>query len=140
MSLTSTSQMKCPHCLIHYHENWEVFPFRREGNVLWDELGPAPVKWAYRSAICPACQQITLQIARLFSDDRICEDWRQVCPIGANRGPAPADVPNNIAQDYIEACNVLPISAKASAALARRCLQKMLNAQMDGLDGMISAN
>jgi hypothetical protein len=32
-----------------------------------------------------------------------------------------------IAEDYLEACNVLPISAKASAALSRRCLQNMLH-------------
>ena len=37
-------------------------------------------------------------------------------------------MPPEIAQDYVEACNVLPISAKASAALSRRCLQKMLHA------------
>ncbi|WP_229166405.1 DUF4145 domain-containing protein [Bradyrhizobium altum] len=49
-------------------------------------------------------------------------------PIGAKRGPVPAEVPASIAQDYIEACNVLPISAKASAALSRRCLQHMLRA------------
>ncbi|MBI5260255.1 MAG: DUF4145 domain-containing protein [Bradyrhizobium sp.] len=54
--------------------------------------------------------------------------WRQIHPIGANRGPVPNEVPPPIAQDYIEACNVLPISAKASAALSRRCLQNMLHA------------
>lgn len=37
-------------------------------------------------------------------------------------------MPKPIAADYIEACNVLPISAKASAALSRRCLQNMLHA------------
>jgi hypothetical protein len=55
-------------------------------------------------------------------------DWRQIYPIGANRGSVPPDVPPNIAQDYVEACNALPISAKASAALSRRCLQNMLHA------------
>lgn len=54
--------------------------------------------------------------------------WLMVYPIGANRGPISSDVPNEIANDYIEACNVLPISAKASAALSRRCLQHMLHA------------
>jgi hypothetical protein len=52
----------------------------------------------------------------------------QVYPIGANRGPVPTDIPHNVSLDYIEACNVLPISAKASAALSRRCLQTMLHA------------
>lgn len=54
--------------------------------------------------------------------------WQQIHPIGANRGPVPAEVPEQIARDYIEACNVLPISAKASAALSRRCLQNMVHA------------
>ncbi|ODM77879.1 hypothetical protein A6X20_18865 [Bradyrhizobium elkanii] len=49
-------------------------------------------------------------------------------PIGASRGPVPAQVPTPIARDYVEACNVLPISPKASAALSRRCLQNMLRA------------
>ena len=40
----------------------------------------------------------------------------------------PTDVPPEIAPDYVDACNVLPISAKASAALSRRCLQNMLHA------------
>jgi hypothetical protein len=39
----------------------------------------------------------------------------------------PPEVPAEIAADYIEACNVLPISAEASAALPRRCLQNMLH-------------
>jgi Domain of unknown function (DUF4145) len=33
----------------------------------------------------------------------------------------------DVVADYIEASNVLPISPKASAALARRCLQNMLH-------------
>jgi hypothetical protein len=41
----------------------------------------------------------------------------------------PPDVPKLIAQDYVEACEVLPISPKASAALARRCLQTILHDQ-----------
>lgn len=38
-------------------------------------------------------------------------------------------MPDAIGADYIEACNVLPISAKASAALSRRCLQNILHEQ-----------
>jgi hypothetical protein len=39
----------------------------------------------------------------------------------------PPEVPKPIATDYAEACRVLPLSAKASAALSRRCLQAILN-------------
>jgi hypothetical protein len=69
-----------------------------------------------------------MQITTRDGDGRQLEHWRQVHPIGANRGPVPPDVPSDIAVDYVEACNVLPISAKASAALSRRCLQNMLHA------------
>ena len=40
--------------------------------------------------------------------------------------PPPSEVPAAIAADYSEANEVLPISAKASAALSRRCLQAVL--------------
>jgi Domain of unknown function (DUF4145) len=36
--------------------------------------------------------------------------------------------PPEIAKDYAEACNVLPVSSKASAALSRRVLQVVLHA------------
>jgi len=40
--------------------------------------------------------------------------------------PVPPEVPREIAQDFTEACLVLPFSSKASAALSRRCLQHLL--------------
>jgi hypothetical protein len=119
--------MKCSHCAIHFHDNWQIGGFLRNNGALLEHGHPLR-KWVYRSAQCPKCNEITLEIARLNQNDILLEDWRQIYPIGANRGPVSQDVPANIAQDYIEACNVLPISAKASAALARRCLQNMLHA------------
>ena len=50
----------------------------------------------------------------------------QAFPRGGKFPPAPPEVPSHIASDYAEANEVLPISAKASAALARRCLQAIL--------------
>jgi hypothetical protein len=89
---------------------------------------PAGWYWIYRSAICPGpgCREVTIEVAQQ-NQENFREAWRQVFPIGANRGPVPSDVPTDVAQDYIEACNVLPISAKASAALSRRRLQNMLH-------------
>jgi hypothetical protein len=37
--------------------------------------------------------------------------------------------PSEIKEDYEEACRVLPVSHKASAALSRRCLQAVLREQ-----------
>jgi hypothetical protein len=119
--------MKCPHCSINFHDNWVEDHLERgqywirtiaEGQQGW---------WKYRSAHCPGCDEITIELA-LVEEGNLLLDWRQVHPIGANRGPVPADVPPEISRDYVEACNVFPISANASAALSRRCLQNMLHA------------
>jgi hypothetical protein len=104
--------MQCPHCTIQFHDNWLTHPIIRGDYTLGD--------WAYQTAVCPKCDKPTIIV---FNSDFEF----QVYPLGANRGPIPKEVPKDIAADYIEACNVLPISAKASAALARRCLQNILH-------------
>lgn len=43
--------------------------------------------------------------------------------------PVPAEVPSPYRDDFVEACKVLGESAKASAALSRRCLQAILRDQ-----------
>lgn len=85
-------------------------------------------RWHYRSAHCPECNDVTIQFARVNQHGHLNEQWKTLYPLGANRGPIPIEVPAEIATDYIQACNVLPISAMASAALSRRCLQNMLHA------------
>jgi uncharacterized protein DUF4145 len=104
----------------------------RHQGPIYVQDNDARYHWVYRSAMCPECKDVTIQIGTKIrardNTDIFRDHWRQVYPIGANRGPVPADVPDIIAEDYIQACNVLPISAKASAALSRRCLQNMLHA------------
>lgn len=106
--------MKCPHCAVSFHDNWE-------GHDLWRH-GRSLSSWRSRNAHCPACSNFIIEVASAH------QPWRMIYPLGANRGPVPNSVPQGIADDYIEACNVLPISSKASAALARRCLQNILRA------------
>jgi hypothetical protein len=113
--------MKCSHCGIQFHDNWVKHPFVRDHQNLSDKSG----EWAYRTVVCPACENATIEIGQSI-DAMGHMLWAQVYPVGANRGPVPNEVPERIAQDYTEACNVLPISAKASAALSRWCLQHML--------------
>jgi hypothetical protein len=83
-------EMKCPHCAIHFHEDWQDGQFlnidrkkplftRFKGNLRF---------WHYRFALCPACDDVTIQVAMRDGNDRPLEDWRQVYPIGANRGPS----------------------------------------------------
>jgi hypothetical protein len=84
------------------------------------------VEWKWRATRCPDCEKVTIDLGYGYEGDTL--PWRQVLPLGSARGPIPTEVPTIIAADYMEACNTLPISAKASAALARRCLQAMLRA------------
>ena len=67
---------------------------------------------------CTACGEIII----FFGE-------QMVYPLGAIRKSAPKEVPTNISQDFNEACLVESLSSKASAALARRCLQNMLHEQ-----------
>jgi hypothetical protein len=120
--------MRCPHCTINFHENWVQNCFDRGQGLVQSPNISVGTYWYYRSAVCPACYDVTIEVARHFNYENPGEPWRQIYPIGASRGPVPLEVPLDIAQDYIEACNVLSISAKASAALSRRCLQNMLHA------------
>jgi hypothetical protein len=110
-----------------FHDNWASKYMER-----WNDLVASPDTgsgkyWYFRSALCPKCHDVTIEVARHYDNQTEGENWRQIYPIGANRGPVPPEVPADVAQDYVEACNVLPISAKASAALSRRCLQNMMH-------------
>jgi hypothetical protein len=80
-----------------------------------------------RNAHCPGCSEYTIELGRVLGNN-LGIDWKMVHPESGNRGPTPTSVPSDIAEDYVEACNVLPISPKASAALSRRCLQSILRA------------
>lgn len=99
----------------------------REGGALEALHDTSRWRWFYRSALCPGtnCGEVTIEINQR-NGQGLRGEWHQVYPVGANRGPVSSEVPKNIARDYIEACNVLPISSKASAALSRRCLQNVL--------------
>jgi hypothetical protein len=122
--------MKCPHCSTDFHESWKEYNLSgADGHRLIGRFLDEPVTWHFRNTVCSKCKDAIIEIAP-FDVKGLSEqllDWRMIYPIAANRGPVHSDVPYEIANDYIEACNVLPISAKASAALSRRCLQSVLH-------------
>lgn len=78
-----------------------------------------------RGSECPDCNNLILSVEKYKQGQGKVEE-QVIWPISSGRLPAPPDVPENIAQDFNEACVVLPFSAKASAALSRRCLQTLL--------------
>jgi hypothetical protein len=113
--------MKCPHCLDSFHDSGS-FTFLRGDN---------DGHWAVRHQTCPSCSRAIVELAcgvwHAPSSNLIQIKTRAlVYPRGISRTPVPSDVPNDIAEDYKEACLVLNDSPKASAALSRRCLQNTL--------------
>jgi hypothetical protein len=122
--------LDCPHCGKAFHDSWNIVEVQK--NL---KLSPQII-WHVRSTICPACDKSTfhlLQFCTIVNPGRantqqLVEDFR-VYPVNIFRKPTPKEVPPDIKEDYEEACKVLPLSNKASAALSRRCLQAILQEQ-----------
>jgi len=115
--------MKCMHCLESFH------PERVQDLIGSDAEGD----WVVRSYKCPACDRLNIYLlcgkasttqGRVTLGDHSAPF--AVWPRASSRPPCPREVPPEIAEDYTEACGVLPVSPKASAALSRRCLQNLL--------------
>ena len=123
--------MKCPHCTVAVHIAWHAGIIRRDS---------ASMIWAWQAATCPDCDKPIIQIGlhRNLDDGFLSleqlrqtqlADVRLVWPRVARRTPLGDVVPEPLKTDYLEACEVLSISPKASAALSRRVLQALLQDQ-----------
>jgi hypothetical protein len=113
------------HCLIEFHDNPTT-------TIMGKDIDS---HWAIIQLDCPACKRMNLFLISCGAFyDRHTEEWHiteifdriAIRPQGSSRPPCPTEVPTIIAEDYLEACRVLPYSPKASAALSRRCLQNLL--------------
>jgi hypothetical protein len=104
--------MKCPHCLVGFHDDWENI------GVGADSEG----EWYFSRTKCPECNKLIV----ILKSSRASIPEYLVRPKAISRSPIPKEVPQKYAEDYKEACLVLADSPKASAALSRRCLQNLL--------------
>lgn len=104
--------MECPHCRVNIHESFN-----------WRGVGG---NWMVGLMGCPSCEQHIIQLVRNSDLDPVTPYIAFPLQTGGRQPVALDNVPLEIGDDYSEACQVLPISAKASAALARRCLQAVL--------------
>lgn len=122
--------MKCPHCLVEFHAKSE-----------WCQVGKdTEGEWFLEMYLCPndRCGKRTIYLVMgkgLYGSTSLIPQGVSpvkkrimVRPKGSNRPPVPGEVHPEFAEDYTEACLVLPDSPKASAALSRRCLQNLLRA------------
>jgi len=125
--------MKCPHCLESFFEDKSSF----------HQLGADnDGSWLIFKYKCPSCWRwnftLKLNIANAVG---VGSKEFMVWPKAITRTPLPKEVPDKYADDYKEACLVLPDSPKASAALSRRCLQLLLRDEFkvnpSNLDGEI---
>jgi hypothetical protein len=113
--------MTCPYCNCDFHPQPEVFSIgvSSKGN------------WMVQKIICPggSCGELILNLLKYYQPVGRSGEYRfaaRLLPHRAHRKAATDGVTTDLLDDYREACAVLEISPKASAALTRRCLQHIL--------------
>jgi hypothetical protein len=84
------------------------------------------VEFLARYANCPSCGKYFVYVR--FGDGPVSDDdpMELLWPKHATVKPFPVEVPTDIVAEFNEAHNVLGDSPKASAALSRRLLQRIL--------------
>ena len=118
--------MYCPHCGIAFHDSWGETIIRNPTNE--DRTA-----WKASVTRCPSCDGETVKLSQFDlshsgAPTGLLFDF-VAYPKTTHRAPTPKELPKDIKEDYEEACMVLPVSNKASAALSRRCLQAILKGQ-----------
>lgn len=130
----ASRNFKCPYCNQpttitdpNYFESWEKI------HMVKSELGE--VGFFIQSITCPntECSKLWLraELCRTYGDrfgdwirSTVIRSW-QLLPESEAK-VLPDYIPQPIQQDYYEACRIRDLSPKASATLARRCLQGMI--------------
>lgn len=111
--------MKCPHCQTGIHSS-----FRSQ-----DKIEVADSLWALTSMVCPECSEAIIRVYRQTRQGRVATSLLPAYPQTDSMRPVPPEVPKPYSADFAEACAVLTLSPKASAAISRRNLQAILRDQ-----------
>ena len=141
----------CPFCGIASMDDprmkkscYESFEHSGIGNVTSSDSSPLVL---YLNK-CPSCKKVSIDL-RLYPASKEKPFYFSYPP--KNVAIFPEYVPMQIRTDYIEALSIVDMSPKASATLARRCLQGMihdfwgikgknLNAEITALNGKVPAS
>lgn len=127
--------MNCPHCGTTIGANW------RSGEIHVDREDD-DIGWGWRTAVCPGtdCGGFIIRVGTFQHEydgagrrnpEPMWVDGQDyvVWPRSMQRIPLGEGVPQSVKDDYREACAVLSVSTKASAALSRRILEAILTEQ-----------
>lgn len=129
--------MKCPHCNVEVYESYDTYPIE-------DDINLHVMK-------CPneSCRKLIIELIEFswhrypgesaeISDIERISNRTLIYPQVSVRPNAPVEVDEHIAEDFNEACLVLSLSPKASAALSRRCLQGVLRDKAEVKHGSLA--
>jgi hypothetical protein len=112
--------VKCPHCRDAIHAGFS-------GRTIGEDEGDTVMTQIMQ---CPSCRRliVILNFTGFAPGNPPQRRDRNIIvyPRNPSPRPLPAEVPPEYADDFNEAVIVAPFSAKASAALSRRCLQHLL--------------
>ncbi len=121
--LGKSASLKCPHCPVVFSGFWREIQVGKDGDR----------ESVLTYTTCPACKRLIVVLtqegwtATVHGGSAATPECDTILwPRAIARVPLSADVPAEYASDYREACLVLADSPKASAALSRRCLQRLL--------------
>ena len=87
----------------------------------WDHEGLS-LHWGR----CPACEQLVVDLIAWHGLDKAIDRAERLYPVIPAVPQVSPDIPERIADEYREAAKLRTISPRASAILARRCLQLTL--------------
>lgn len=102
--------MKCPHCAVYFQDNWKEQFFDRDRVRLGSPSRPSG-HWEYRTAVCPSCKDVIIEVAIKTRGGQTASGWRQIYPAEASHGFVSIEA----TEDYVESRNVLPMVAQGRA-------------------------
>ena len=121
--------MQCPHCSVAFREQWYSDSMRYPDGVASN--------WSCITTVCPGCDKPCIQIKERISTGnaaidtvgRLLASAQWVYPNSRRRQSFGEEVPDNLKNDYYEACDIVLLSPRSSATLCRRVLETMLREQ-----------
>jgi hypothetical protein len=111
----------CPRCGAYSNQEWYLA--NAIDKLRAENYGQSVVKGSiheFAFSKCVHCSQVSIWDKKKTT---------MIYPKTNNRTFDLTEIPNDLAEDYTEACLVIGDSPKASAALSRRCLQAILREQ-----------